>query len=190
MRSWNATSDAHTAGPSNYVQHETPRAPRFGTITKGSPRTTRKGTLDSVKKSAKLPGFYNSFAMSTPVRPSQAHNTRRKKGDMGEVSWKGKERTSLFGEPSQFFSTGPPPPSPPSSPTRIRASADIDMRSDDAPAYPADDGDVVYDDLEAGMSEAEMMDDNADDMLEELDEVESLDFKEDVRCNNTLYISY
>lgn len=189
MRGWNAPIDSHTAGPSNYIQHETPRAPRFGTLPKESPKTARgrkQALTDSVKTSAKLPGFYNSFVTSTPVRPSQARNTRAKKGDTGEfrdANWKGKERASLFGQPSQFARNGPPPPSPPSSPTRIRTRGDIDMRSDDAPVYAADEVDAGYDDGDAGMGDVEMMDEM---LSEELDEIEPPNLKEEVIFNTYL----
>lgn len=184
MRRWNAD----IGGPSNHV-HETPRGPRFGTVMKESPKTVRNRRLaivDSMNKSAKLPGFYNSFLASTPVRPSQTRNGKVKKGEMGVVkdaNWKGKERASPFGQPSQFSSTGPPPPSPPSSPTRMRPGADVEMHSDDAPPY---DGDERNDEVDTGMGDVEMIEDDADDMLsEELDEVEPSNFNEEV-CNDCL----
>src|SRR6202044_1105126 len=105
MSGWNSHYETRTAGPSNFL-HETPRRPRFGTLTKESPKTirNRKTLPHSPKKSAKLPGFYNSFAASTPFRASQHQNVNVTNSDMGEIwgdDWKGKGRASVSGQQSQ-----------------------------------------------------------------------------------------
>lgn len=202
MRGWNAT-----AGPSN---QETPRGPRFGTIPKDSPKTARirKPAFQQTAKEAtaeKLPGFYNAFATSTPVRPSRNRNARDKvemeEGIDGlwatNTKGKGKASTSfsLFGQPSQFASTGPPPPSPPSSPTRrvksVIASAsrtDIELPSDDLGAYA---GYEAYDqaDLGGGLEDVEMQDDNAGNITpEELDDIDSPNWREEVGFHIFVYL--
>ena len=136
IRGWNAHSDAQ-AGPSNYA-HETTRR-SHGTLKNESPKTLRNRRHplpDSPKNTAKLLGFYNSFATSTPTRSTQTRNARAKMSDTGE--WKRKGRVSIFVKHSKFPSIGPPPPSPPSSPTRGRVVIDINMHSDDAPGYPSE----------------------------------------------------
>ena len=183
MSGWNSHHETRTAGPSNFL-HETPQRPRFDTLTKESPKTirNRKMLAHSPKKSAKLPGFYNSFAASTPVRANQHQNANVTNGSMGEIwegNWKGKGRASVSGQQSN---TGPPPPSPPSSPTRGRKVTDIEMPSDDVLAYGGDAVIAVTDNTDMGSVDVEMMDDNADDVTsEELDEIVNPSWQEEVR---------
>ena len=188
MRGWNTHSDAHVAGPSSIV-HSTPRGPRSGTLVKQSPKTLRKRThilADSPPKSAKLPGFYNSFANETPIRPTQ--NRKVNNRDMSEIRGdrKGKGRTSVFDDRSQFSSTGPPPPSPPSSPSRGRTFTHIELPSDDILAYAVDSENIADDNRD--MCDIDMMDDNADEsMMEELDEIDSPNWQEEVRVSLSAY---
>lgn len=187
MSGWNSHYETRTAGPSNFL-HETPQRPRFDTLTKESPKTirNRKMLAHSPKKSAKLPGFYNSFAASTPVRANQHQNANVTNGEIWGGDWKGKGRASVSGRQSQFLNTGPPPPSPPSSPTRGRKVTDIEMPSDDVLAYGGDAVITVTDIADMGSGDVEMMDDNADDMTsEELDEIVKPNWQEEVRVAYT-----
>lgn len=175
MRGWNVNNVSTQS-------QETPLRPRFGTLAAESPKTIRvrkQAAVENAKESAKLPGFYNSFAASTPVRPSQTRKAKSKNRDRGEVmevDWQVKGRTSLFGQPSQLLGTGPPPPSPPSSPTRHRPPSDAEMYSDDAFGY-ADDGPG-----DVGLGDMEMAVDGAEDSpSEQFDEVTLHNWKEDVR---------
>jgi hypothetical protein len=141
----------------------------------------------SPNKSAKLPGFYNSFAASTPVRANEHQNTKVKNGDKDEIweaDWKGKRRASGSGQRSQFLSTGPPPPSPPSSPTRGRKVTDIEMPSDDALPYGGDDMIAMNDNANMRLGEIDMMDDT---VSEELDDIGTPNWQEEVRIDLYLY---
>lgn len=177
------------AGPSSFV-HSTPRRPQSGTLVKESPKTLQKRahiSADSPKKSAKLPGFYNSFANETPIRSTQNRKVNnRDMSDIREGDRKGKGRASVFDDRSQFSSTGPPPPSPPSSPSRGRTVTHIEPPSDDILAYAVDNGNIVDDNPD--MFDIDMMDDNADEsMAEELDEIRSPNWQEEVCVGLSAY---
>ena len=175
MDHWNAQRDPRVSGPSK-GEEEMPRGPRFGTIPKGSPKTIRNYKTASTpvaKKSAKL-GFYNSFDVSTPVRPSQrmagkAKDSRSAVQDE-TANWMGKA-PSLFSQRIGRPSAGAPPLSPPSSPTRRGITvSDVHMPSDDYAAFPASD---IGDRADVDMA-------YEDGSSEELEEIEGLNWKDEV----------
>ena len=184
MHHWNTQRD-RAAGPSK-GEEEIPGGPRFGTITKGSPKTIRNHkttATPAAKKSAKL-GFYNSFDISTPVRPSQTMTAKARNGrgvvPDGTIDWMGKA-PSLFGQRTGRSSAGIPP-SPPSSPTRGgRAASDVDMQSDDYAAFPASDSNAGFEHGNMGMIDVDMGYENVEDGLsEELEEIEGLNWEDEV----------
>lgn len=174
MSGWNADARVPRAGSSSAL-NETPKALRFGLIPE-SPSTARIRkpsfmALESAKKQPKLPGFYNAFATSTP-----APKPRLK---IALNSGKGKAGTSPYGPPLSQFNINPSsaargPPSPPSSPTRTRMGSDLDMPSDDGPTLGLDEdyGDAVRD--------VEMDGDNGDELSEEVEEINSPNWREEV----------
>ncbi|KZP18692.1 hypothetical protein FIBSPDRAFT_828969 [Athelia psychrophila] len=169
MSGWNA---GVVRSESLSAVNETPKALRFGLIPNESPNAARirKPSFMAVeKKQPKLPGFYNAFATSTPARNSKPQTSI----DSG----KGKARASPYGPPPSqfnFSSTGPGRPSPPSSPTRVRIGSDLDIPSDDGPNFgPNDgDGDTVRD--------VEMGDDNVDELSEEVEYIDSPNWREEL----------
>lgn len=169
MSGWNAS--VVRSGSLNGV-NETPKALRFGLIPNDSPNAARirKPSFIAVeKKQPKLPGFYNAFSTSTPARNFKPKTSI----DSG----KGKARASPYGPPPSqfnFSSAAPGPPSPPSSPTRVRIGSDLDIRSDDGPTLGPDDG---YGDA---VRDVEMGDDNVDELSEEVEYIDSPNWREEV----------
>ena len=184
IRGWNQDS-MDDAGPGG----DATSRPQSKAHILGSPKAHRAHkSPEKARKSAMLPGFQNSFINSSPVRPSQPlfDKGRGRANDVWNGSGKGKQTVQA---PSTAYEThlassDPPPISPPCSPTRVKQrTQDIDIRMADVVAVRNENRVVEIDfarDLIFEDGDVEMMNEEDGPFLEKLDQIEALDWKQEV----------
>lgn len=170
MRGWQA-------GPSMFSA-DTPRRLQTSTPFRDSPKRLRKLVVPTpAKRPAMLPGFENAFLASSPSRPSRKGKERETNlwdvtSNLAEM-----EDAPLSSPPSQSGTRRSQPISPPSSPLTAKQhrTRHVDVSMDDDPDIFADNSNTNPgdDNGDVEMTSVEIPD-------EELDEIEPIDWKEEV----------
>ncbi|KII92061.1 hypothetical protein PLICRDRAFT_103681 [Plicaturopsis crispa FD-325 SS-3] len=179
IRGWN-TGDAGAAGPSKPL----PAGPRFDHIARSSPKATRHASKAVAENPrTMLPGFVNAFASSSPVRLRSSRSMKGKGREIPED-----EGDDIFGRSgrlsppsmfqSQFNNSGPPPISPPSSPTRpLPQNNDVDVQMVSEPPWENDAG-LATDPGGRDNADIQMVDESDEALLDAYDEVEPMNWRE------------
>lgn len=106
MRNWN--SNDYEQGPSKSFSQETPLKPQRLPSLKESPSRSRLSP-SKMKKPGMLPGFQNSFAASTPLRPTKSRaNKGKAKAEDDDSFFHDLRSPSRSQRNAQRFSSPPP----------------------------------------------------------------------------------